>query len=497
MKLKKSWKRFWTLNRHHADGFTLVELIVVIAILAILAGVGSVGYSGYIKSANKNNDKVLVGNILRAVETAGNSHAFDLTVQEQVSANGLQVPVGMLILGKDKIIVDGSDKGYLYEMFPVMEQAQEGQPDPVNPNETVMREIMAAAYGKDYDSGTEMQLKSDAWTDSDISNFYADAEGLYGEVKSLSNILADDGWMFAINGVLGLAGKPTLDTYDSGIDAITGVAGNILAVYPTEDAFVAAWQAAGSGSNNTMDYAFGLDNKGMATYTAVRRAYNEALSSYVASQSAPATTHNTKEVINFNKDTGKYDLKEKTGGESVSTHVTAIKDCGIVVPNGNNKLAVSDTVVPKLFGETSDCDALIKKTTIDLGFLGQKTTYSVEDGSLENGTQFCETCKGYVEDYPTSSTAATDARAFYKTMATLGDPNSTIVTDAKELAKDDETAAWKMFDNYVTGFSGLYQEMEEITKEQSSCIVITIYYNDEMQNLTCEVSPSAANPRNE
>ena len=69
MKFRKSWKRFWTLDRHHSDGFTLVELIVVIAILAILAGVGTVGYSGYIKSSNKNADKVLVGNIIRAIET--------------------------------------------------------------------------------------------------------------------------------------------------------------------------------------------------------------------------------------------------------------------------------------------------------------------------------------------------------------------------------------------------------------------------------------------
>ena len=66
MKLKNYWKRFWTLDRHHAAGFTLVELIVVIAILAILAGVAIPVYSGYIKKANIAADEQL----LAAVNTA-------------------------------------------------------------------------------------------------------------------------------------------------------------------------------------------------------------------------------------------------------------------------------------------------------------------------------------------------------------------------------------------------------------------------------------------
>ena len=66
MKFTKTWKRFWTLNRHHAAGFTLVELIVVIAILAILAGIAIPAYSGYINKAKEAGDQTL----LSAVNTA-------------------------------------------------------------------------------------------------------------------------------------------------------------------------------------------------------------------------------------------------------------------------------------------------------------------------------------------------------------------------------------------------------------------------------------------
>ena len=76
MKMKKFWKRFWTMNRHHAGGFTLVELIVVIAILAILGGVAVPAYSGYVKKANMQADISLISDIEHALILAGYSGTF-------------------------------------------------------------------------------------------------------------------------------------------------------------------------------------------------------------------------------------------------------------------------------------------------------------------------------------------------------------------------------------------------------------------------------------
>lgn len=83
-------------------GFTLVELIVVIAIMAILAGVGTVGYGAYIKSANKNADKTLVGNIMRAIETAASTPSN--TGFSSVTSNYSTLesaPIGFVIVSSD------------------------------------------------------------------------------------------------------------------------------------------------------------------------------------------------------------------------------------------------------------------------------------------------------------------------------------------------------------------------------------------------------------
>ena len=73
MKLREKIKRFWTLDVHNHEGFTLVELIIVIAILAILSSVAVVGYSSYITKANKQADQTLIAEIIHAAELYGYS----------------------------------------------------------------------------------------------------------------------------------------------------------------------------------------------------------------------------------------------------------------------------------------------------------------------------------------------------------------------------------------------------------------------------------------
>ena len=77
MNMKKTWKRFFSLDRRHAEGFTLVELIVVIAILAILGGVAVPAYSGYVEKANMQADISLISEIEHALTLAYYNQQLD------------------------------------------------------------------------------------------------------------------------------------------------------------------------------------------------------------------------------------------------------------------------------------------------------------------------------------------------------------------------------------------------------------------------------------
>lgn len=92
MKLKNMWKRFWTLDVHNHEGFTLVELIIVIAILAILSTGAIAGYSAYVEKANITADKALISEVANALllhyyNNGGNEGGFVV-----ITHDGIETP---------------------------------------------------------------------------------------------------------------------------------------------------------------------------------------------------------------------------------------------------------------------------------------------------------------------------------------------------------------------------------------------------------------------
>jgi prepilin-type N-terminal cleavage/methylation domain-containing protein len=91
MNLKNRFKRFWTLDVHNHEGFTLVELIIVIAILAILSTGAIAGYSAYVEKANKTADEALVAEVKSVLTLAYYSNEINESGYVVLTMNGANV----------------------------------------------------------------------------------------------------------------------------------------------------------------------------------------------------------------------------------------------------------------------------------------------------------------------------------------------------------------------------------------------------------------------
>ena len=100
MNLKEKWKRFWTLDVHNHEGFTLVELIIVIAILAILSTGAIAGYSVYVERANKAADDALISEINMAFRAACLENYLDVFDVEDAAITVTDGVIGALTLVK-------------------------------------------------------------------------------------------------------------------------------------------------------------------------------------------------------------------------------------------------------------------------------------------------------------------------------------------------------------------------------------------------------------
>ena len=482
MNLKKKLKKFFTLSRTTNGGFTLVELIVVIAILGILAGVGTVGYSGYIKHANKKADVTTIKGLTRTFQTAGNSYAYELT-SEQASAEGLQIPVGFVILSDQPFVINADGTATITESGKYLNFLMT---DGNEANEAVLRKMLEDAYGPNYEE--QLMLKSNIWQGSNIPTLYADAGEMFGQIQDMSELL------YSVKDVDIISSRLSRNDFESDVEIVANIATVITNKY-TEDQFVQKWIAA-DGHRDGTSYAFELNDTGLEVYTAVRAAYNEGVASYIEKYASGIHTTTTYSFTGWSlvqyrssKDYWStnnllvgysgYD-KNTSAQEDCTVHTGLIRDFGDPVLN----MVVSDTIQSRLFSsDASGYTSTPGYKTTNMGYSWTDiTVYKENAGDLADNLQLCTTCAGLVGSYCASSEAVEDAKAFYKTMQTLA-------STADEAMESGD--GWAYYNNYVNDFSGLYADIESIMKTLSangSCVVFTIYYNESAKLLTVDVS---------
>ena len=186
MKLREKLKRFWTLDVHNHEGFTLVELIIVIAILAILSTGAIAGYSAYIKQANMTADQALVSEIANVLTLYYYSHG---------------------ITGSDYVILDA-----------------EGASTLTSADDNVLgfaEAALAEAYGENWSE--VLRLKYSDWTDDGLLQYVldnADSAGLIANSTYLTTA-SPDSLMGAVNNLTDAA-NDVIKNYAANGGDVTG-----------------------------------------------------------------------------------------------------------------------------------------------------------------------------------------------------------------------------------------------------------------------------------
>ena len=360
MNLKNKWKRFWTMDVHNHEGFTLVELIIVIAILAILSSVAVVGYSSSVKKANKQADLTLAADIENALIMAMYS--------------------GTLTPGD-----------YVVVQFNGNASCGNGEVDSTTNKDSTIYKAMAAAYGDDWEKmlalkwngwAEEIGVAGDKFTMDTVknSNFTPEDDNLnvlLGQlqwvVKELNPLLADKPVNADIAEMLNNNGIPVTegDTFGSNAQAganayVYFIAGNLADVNITD--FENAGDSDLEFLNNwclpdDSDTSFkGTSTWDMASAEAAEYARVYALATYIDKQSGGTTNYLKDLEVTGNPCQAAVDVLAAIKNDA---SVKAAYDA-YYEDDGEGSIAYNDAVafLAYMQGVTDSSDSLLKNTDL-------------------------------------------------------------------------------------------------------------------------------------
>lgn len=472
--MKNKFRKFFTLNPRHEDGFTLVELIVVIAILAILAGVGSTGYAGYIKAANKGNDKVLVGNIMRALETSAYSGYNEFAVEGQFS-NGIQIPVGFVVVSNE-VLTSGTQSGYTLAI---------SNDDERNP----LHIALADAMGQDY--ANTVKLTDDSWTVGTVggSNFHNASAGMMDSIDDVGDV------MIALDGVV----EMTAGEYENTGEMILAVAARIAdynfdGSITAEDktAFVSAWAGVTDQPVDTVGFGLSGANGGREYYSAVRMAYNNAFAEYVK-----ANYDGTQSVMMITDGISNYG---QTAGE-LATEKIKQSDAytipwGIAYNTAKLKYWKDDAATKEAKAKAdadAACEYIITEAIDGIANVDTKFPYTATNKAFDDPNYGGCLDKEKVQALYTQWIAGQDeidAAMFYDTMVTAA-------TDGKAYTESEEGSTETLADWFADQAQAYSDNLNAIqgVVDGKCAVVVAVYCKDGL--LEFEIYDPSADPREE
>jgi len=426
-------------------GFSLVELIIVIAIMAILVAVAIPVLGIFIEKANVANDKQAVTDVMYAIDLGGQSLSYDIETPA-IEAQGMSVPVGMVLLTNEGIIILGST------------------PDNENALNALLEDALGTGYTNSY------VLKTAGWTPT-YASFYANAGNLLQDVQETGGDMIDfmdDLGKLHINvfgSKQGLStngdGSLTLklltssttkqimsQDYESSDELVAKLA-QVLKENTDREAFINEW-VNGINTEDQEGFAVGAKgSSGLSTtrefYSAVRRAYNQCLAEYVSSKGTDYMVGNTTHA-------------------NVSEHTNHIKLYGEGGMEMIGKMFNKDL---SEYGSPEGGDVTFPQTVCDATFTQH------QEGGRYGAFVDCACCQALCNEYAGSKQAEADAAAFYDTMVAGAswsnpDPN-----------KESHEGIIEWANTQVDVFADLYSRLDNNVAGKESAVLITVYQNED------------------
>lgn len=515
--MKQSYFSNRRLTRDN-KGFSLVELIVVIAIMAILAGVGVAGYTKYIEHANKQADMTTVGNIERAIDIGAYSLAYEMDDALQLSENGIQYPLGFIVLTQEggSIIESGSEvttdttpckivEGTFTKATPYTYTYKGGFLNLVT--YTVTAYVIEGTETLSY---CETHSRNVATADVYVGSSTSDKNAHKNATQSLKISSNCD---LVLNHTEGEQRKSYSGTFAEKADTAMGEI--LAAAYGSDyantlklkydgwtDSTVPSFFSTSTESWNTIKTLTGvIDNLGISQ------------SGSLLGQQLIEGGHDNAADMMVNIATRMADLGEETflqkwaevdASDGTTRHYFESYDFGLA---GREYYSAARSAYNAAFagyveanssasehtdGKKNDHIAAIRNYgSISIGDLTLPQTicrgaFELSDTNLHSGVKSCETCKRLYEEYAGSDASVSNAKSVFATMESVKE------TGADVLGQYGNSGFFNYYEKYLNEVSGLYSAAQDAAGSNS--IVISVYLED--GKIVYDVSPKAADPRN-